>query len=137
MTTANTDGQKVTKALVREWMKRVREDLRDMDAALRGDDWSDIEWWEPCTADAVARWVRVWRRPNGADPDQRNQRPGPWHAIADAGRYSSEQTWCGRRLRGIAQEHTDDPDNDERNDARCIECTRAIGQGRPRAWARR
>jgi hypothetical protein len=94
-------------------------------------------WWEPCTADAVARWVRVWRRPNGADPDQRNQRPGPWHAIADAGRYSSEQTWCGRRLRGIAQEHTDDPDNDERNDARCIECTRAIGQGRPRAWARR
>jgi hypothetical protein len=43
MTTANTDGQKVTKALVREWMKRVREDLRDMDAALRGDDWSDVE----------------------------------------------------------------------------------------------
>jgi len=35
-------AQKVTKTLVREWMKRVREDLRDIEAALGRDDWDEV-----------------------------------------------------------------------------------------------
>ena len=35
-------GEPATKAAVRDWMKRVREDLRDLEAALRADDWATV-----------------------------------------------------------------------------------------------
>jgi len=35
-------AQRVTKILVREWMKRVREDLREVEAALGREDWDAV-----------------------------------------------------------------------------------------------
>lgn len=40
-TTYDQHGERVSKAEVRRWMKRVREDLRDLEAALKADDWDN------------------------------------------------------------------------------------------------
>lgn len=39
------NAQKVTKTLVRQWTKRVREDLREIEAALASDDWDGVVEW--------------------------------------------------------------------------------------------
>lgn len=35
-------GEPATKAAVRDWMKRIRQDLRDLDDAMREDDWEYV-----------------------------------------------------------------------------------------------
>lgn len=35
-------GEPATKTAAREWMKRIRQDLRDLDEALREDDWEYV-----------------------------------------------------------------------------------------------
>lgn len=63
-------------------------------------------------------------------PGGRDWVTGPWHVLTDIG-----QTWCGKKMRGVAmQRQNSDPPEDEQ---RCRSCEVALAQDRPRAYKRR
>lgn len=61
------------------------------------------------------------------DDEALTYKKGPTHAI-----HSHNQSWCGRKTRGIATWKYDQP----LSEVDCKECLKSIEQDRPRAWKR-